>query len=141
MPPKSPARRKDNADVVEGEDPMVFLQNYQKYSRLIGVPIHQSVVKCLTNEEALPIDQIIVDEEHGALGPGGTRALMTALLGTAQGMKGGPYRPLKYLRFWRSNIEDEGVNAIVRNIQPDWLVREITSVHVLLERGSASWRR
>lgn len=114
MPPKSPTKRKDNADLAEGEDPMVFLQNYQKYCRLIGVPIHQSVVKCLTDEEALPIDQIIVDEDSGALGPGGTRALMTALLGTATCMRGGPYRLLKSLRFWRSNIEDEGVNAIVR---------------------------
>lgn len=28
--------------------------------------------------------QIVVDDEHGPLGPGGTRALMTAIMGTGQ---------------------------------------------------------
>lgn len=38
---------------------------------------------------------------------------MTAILGTGPGMKPGvPYKKLKSLRFWRSNVGDEGVNSI-----------------------------
>jgi len=47
------------------------------------------------------------------LGPGGTRALMTALMGAGPGMKGGPYKPLKFIRIWRSNIGDDGAASIV----------------------------
>jgi hypothetical protein len=38
---------------------------------------------------------------------------MTAVMGSAVGMKGGPYKLLKSLRIWRSGIGDEGTNAIV----------------------------
>jgi len=81
--------------------------------RLIGLPIHPAIIRCLNNEEAYPIDQIIIDEECGVLGPGGTRALMTAIMGSGPNMKGGPYKLLKHLRFWRSGVEDEGVNSVV----------------------------
>ena len=112
MPPKK-ATKKDGGEGVEGDDPAVFLQNYIKYARLIGLPVHQGVVKCLMDEEHYPIEQLVIDEEHGPLGPGGTRALTTAIMGSGPGMKTGPYRPLKSLRFWKSNVEDEGANSIV----------------------------
>jgi len=110
MPPKP--KKKDNNDGVIGEDPQIFLQNYKRYSNLIGVPIHPQIVRTLTDEEKYPVEQIIIDEENGPLGPGGTRALMTAMMGTAPSMNGIGYYLIKSLRFWRSNIQDEGVNSI-----------------------------
>ena len=56
--------------------------------------------------------QIIIDDEFGPIGPGGTRALMTAVMGSGPGMKGGPYKLLKSIRIWRSYIGDEGAAAI-----------------------------
>lgn len=39
---------------------------------------------------------------------------MTAVMGNGIGMKAvGPYTPLKFLRFWKANVGDEGTNAIV----------------------------
>ncbi len=46
------------------------------------------------------------------IGPGGTRALMCALMGNGPGMKGGPYKLLKHLRIWRGNVQDDGASAI-----------------------------
>ena len=86
-----------------------FLLSY----RLIGIPFHPTIVKTLNDEEKYPIEQFIIDEEFGSLGPGGTRALTTALMGSGPGMKGGPYKLIKSLRFWRTNVDDEGVNSIV----------------------------
>ena len=97
---------------VEGEDPGVLLQNYQKFCKTIGLSSHPGIAKSLTDEEKFPIKQIIIDDESGPLGPGGTRALMTAVMGGAPGMKGGPYKLLESLRFWRTNAGDDGVGAI-----------------------------
>ena len=41
---------------------------------------------------------------------------MTALMGGGQGMKGGPYKLLRSLRIWRSNIGDDGAASVVRSI-------------------------
>ena len=38
---------------------------------------------------------------------------MTALMGTGQGMKGGPYKLMKSLRFWNAGCNDDGAAAIV----------------------------
>lgn len=114
MPPKKiEAKPKVVGEEVEGEDPAVLLANYQKFSKSIGLPVHVGIVKALSDVEKLPIDQLIVDDEYGALGPGGTRALMTSILGTGPGMKGGPYKLLKSLRIWKSNVGDDGASAIV----------------------------
>ena len=114
MPPKkTEAKPKVVGEEVEGEDPAVLLANYQKFSKSIGLPVHVGIVKALSDVEKLPIDQLIVDDEYGALGPGGTRALMTSILGTGPGMKGGPYKLLKSLRIWKSNVGDDGASAIV----------------------------
>lgn len=80
--------------------------------RAVGVPINPLVGKILNDEEKYPIDQLIIDDEYGPLGPGGTRALMTAILGAGPGMKGGPYKLLKSIRLWRTNCGDDGANAI-----------------------------
>ena len=79
----------------------------------MGLPPHPSVVKTLSDSEKYPIEQIVVDDEQGLLNPGGCRALMTALLGVGPGMKEGPYRLLKALRIWHSNIGDDGAAAVV----------------------------
>ena len=72
------------------------------------------VTKNLNDEEKYPVEQLLIDDEFGTLGPGGTRALMTSIMGTGPGMKGGPYKLLKYIRLWRANCNDDGASAIVR---------------------------
>lgn len=62
--------------------------------------------------ETSPLIQMVVDDEYGPLGPGGTRALTTAIMGTGQDMRGGPYRPIKSLRLWRAKCGDEGARSI-----------------------------
>lgn len=37
---------------------------------------------------------------------------MTAIMGSGPGMKGGPYKLIKSIRIWRSNIADDGAAAI-----------------------------
>jgi hypothetical protein len=96
----------------DGTDPSVLLQNYQKFCKTIGLPAHPGVAKNLNDEEKWPVKQIVIDDESGPIGPGGTRALMTAVMGGAAGMKGGPYKLLECVRIWRSNAGDDGVGAI-----------------------------
>ena len=112
MPPKKAPGGAAGAEGVEGEDPMVLLSNYQKFCKLIGLPANTSVAKNLNDEEKYPVKQLVIDDEYGPLGPGGSRALMTAVMGTGPGMKGGPYKLLESLRFWRSNIGCDGTAAV-----------------------------
>lgn len=81
--------------------------------RSIGIPINVGITKNLNDEEKYPVEQLLIDDEFGTLGPGGTRALMTALMGNGTGMKGGPYKLLKYIRLWRTNCLDDGAAAVV----------------------------
>ena len=117
MGPKPAAKAGAGAEGVEGEDPATFLSNYQKFCKLIGLSANTGVAKNLNDEEKWPVKQIIIDDEFGPLGPGGTRALMTALMGSGPGMKGGPYKLLECVRIWRSNAGDEGVMAIAQVLQ------------------------
>ena len=127
MPPKK--EPKGPAVEVPGEDPGKLLASYQKYcrcgkapnmieplitDRLVGLPPHPSVVRTLGDTERYPVQQLVVDDEQGLLNPGGCRALMTTLLGVGPGMKEGPFRPLKSLRLWHSNIGDDGAASVVR---------------------------
>lgn len=82
--------------------------------RTSGLTSNPAVSKSLNDEEKWPVEQLVIDDEYGALGPGGTRALMTALMGSAPGMKGGPYKLLTSLRLWKTNIGDDGAASIVR---------------------------
>ena len=84
--------------------------------RSIGLPVSAIVTKNLNDEEKYPVTQLLIDDELGALGPGGTRALMTAIMGSGAGMKGGPYKLLTSIRMWRANASDDGTAAIVRQI-------------------------
>jgi hypothetical protein len=111
MPPK--AAKAAAGEAVEGEDPLVLLANYQKFCKSIGLPVNTIVSKNLNDEEKYPIQQLLIDDEFGPLGPGGTRALMTALMGSGPGMKGGPYKLMNSIRMWRANCNDDGVAAIV----------------------------
>ena len=76
------------------------------------------VAKNLNDEEKYPVHQLLIDDEFGPLGPGGTRALMTAVMGSGAGMKGGPYKLLNSLRMWRANCGDDGASSIVRFLLP-----------------------
>lgn len=112
MPPKK-KENKPKVEAIDGEDPAALLSNYQKFSKSVGLPVHLGIVKALNDEEKYPVEQLVIDEEFGTLGPGGTRALMTSILGAGPGMKGGPYKLLKSLRIWKSNVGDDGAAAIV----------------------------
>jgi hypothetical protein len=79
----------------------------------VGLPVNTIVTKNLNDEEKYPITQLLIDDEFGPLGPGGTRALMTAIMGSGPGMKGGPYKKLASIRMWRANTSDDGASAIV----------------------------
>jgi len=70
------------------------------------------VATICNDEEKFPVTQFVIDDEAGPIGPGGTRALMTSVMGTGPGMKGGPYKLLNSLRFWRTNVNDDGCAAI-----------------------------
>ena len=82
MPPKKKdgAKAANGGEAVEGEDPAVFLKNYTTFCKSAGLPVNSSIIKTLNDEEKYPIEQLVVDDECGPLGPGGTRALMTALM-------------------------------------------------------------
>lgn len=119
----------------EGEDPLVFLQNYQKYCKLIGIQANGNMAKQLTDEEKYPVTQLIFDEEFGPLGPGGTRAVMTALMPPTAppipGMKGGPYKLLQSIRIWKSNIGDDGAAAIAEVLRLGGADVKITYLELL----------
>lgn len=83
------------------------------WSRLIGQQPHPDIISGLASGEDGPAQQLIVDGAHSLLGPGGTRALATAMLGTGKGMKGPPYKLLKSLRLWAVNTGDDGAAAMV----------------------------
>ncbi len=69
MPPKK--ENKAGADgEVEGEDPMVMQSNYTKFCKSVGLAAHTGIVRALADEEKYPIEQLIVDDEFGLLGPG-----------------------------------------------------------------------
>lgn len=106
MPPKKEAPKGGAGGDVEGEDPAVVLSAYQKHCKFVGIPVCAAVAKCLSDDEKMPITQILIDDEYGPLGPGGTRALMTAV------MKPTPYKLLTSLRFWRTQIGDDGVSSV-----------------------------
>jgi len=99
-------------EAAEGEDPVLLGINYSKYSKLLSVPVNNTVMKACNDEENRPLTQLVIDDEYGQLGAGGTRALMASILGSGPGMKGGPYKLLTSLRLWKANIGDEGAQAV-----------------------------
>ena len=112
MGPKKDAPKAGGVEGEEGNDPALFLSNYQKLAKYHGLGVSAGVTKCLTDEEKSPMTQLLVDNTYDVLGSGGCRCLMTALLGQGQVVKGGPYKLINSIRLWRSNIGDDGVGAI-----------------------------
>lgn len=59
MGPKKADKRPANADGDDqGGDPLQFLQNYQRFSRLIGIPPNPRVVAQLQSDENQPLSQV-----------------------------------------------------------------------------------
>lgn len=134
MGPKKAPGGAAGGDEDNGEDPLLLLQTYQKLCRAIALPAHPQVVSQLSNEEKYPFKQIFVDDEMGPLGPGGTRALMTAVMG---GM-GGPgmrqtkiYTLLDSIRLWRTNAGDDGTAAIAEVLRLGGSECKITYLEIL----------
>jgi hypothetical protein len=106
-----------------GGNPAELKDNYVKMCKAIGIQANQKVIDAIvpaSEEDQADETQLIVDNELGPLGPGGTRALTCALLGGgperteswAAGLAPGPYYKLKTLRIWRCNIGDDGAVAV-----------------------------
>eukprot|EP01041_Mallomonas_annulata_P001121 gene1121-2181_t len=113
MPPKKKDNSKNAGEMKEGENPVIFCDNYVKFAKLIGLTPNPKIVFTLKEDvEKYPVEQLVIDDNEGPLGPGGTRALMTALMGNGPSMKGGPYKLLKSIRIWRSQIGDDGAASI-----------------------------
>jgi len=122
MPPKKKkdGGKKASAEPDPGEDPETFLSQYQKFCKLTAIPPSEQVLRTLTDEEKkeefLATNQLVLhpddprDPDAIRLGPGGIRAIATAILGTAPGMI--PYKGVKSMRVWWSNIGDDGACAI-----------------------------
>ena len=56
-------------------------------------------------------EQLVIDGEP-VLGPHGTRALCTALMGNAPGMSGRGLQDGQELRFWRMDCSDDGAACL-----------------------------
>ena len=63
-------------------------------------------------DQFMKTNQLVIDDEHGALGPHGTRALCTAIMGSAEGMSGAPCKLVKSVRIWRSDVNDDGAACL-----------------------------
>lgn len=55
---KKPAKGADGE--VQGEDPLQFLQNYQRFSKLIGIAPNNKIVAQLQSDENQPLAQVRV---------------------------------------------------------------------------------
>ena len=101
MPPK-----KKGGSAVDPDDPSMnpeaVVDNYKKYCKLAALQPHPKVLAQLGgDEEQLEVmmknEQLVVDGEP-SLGPHGTRALCTALMGNAPGMSGAVFKMAKNFR-------------------------------------------
>lgn len=117
MGPKKPPPKKDGkkgaagADGDEPVDPAAILQQYQKFSRTIGLTPHICVSRAF-EPDALESGDLFIDGSIGSFGPGGTRALLTSIMNMGPGMKGKPINIFSSLRFWKCNIGDDGANSV-----------------------------
>ena len=75
--------------------------------------------------------QLVIDDEFGPLGAGGTRALCTAIMGAVPGPGTipHPFKLINSLRLWRCNVGDDGAcslaevggdRSIVARRRRDW---------------------
>ena len=64
------------------------------------------------------VAQLNLDDSDFPLGPGGTRAICSAYLGSTGALcMGGPFKLLKTLRMWRCNIGDDGAAAVAEMLE------------------------
>ena len=115
MPPK-----KKGGSAIDPDDPSMnpeaVVDNYKKYCKLAALQPHPKVLAQLGgDEEQLEVmmknEQLVVDGEP-VLGPHGTRALCTALMGNAPGMSGAVFKMAKNFRFWRMDCGDDGAACL-----------------------------
>lgn len=69
-PKKDAPKASGGGEGEEGNDPAVFLSNYQKLSKFHGLPVSTGVNKCLTDEEKSPMTQLLIDNTYDVLGAG-----------------------------------------------------------------------
>jgi hypothetical protein len=122
MPPKAKGGKKEAKKAggagADGElHQQLLLSNYTRFAKLIGLVPNPRVVTQLQDDAVVPLTQLIVNDEFGPLGPGGVRALVTAILASGQDMKGEPYQWLKTLRMWRSRCGDEGSRCLAEMLR------------------------
>ena len=93
---------KKKAEAVDegGQDIEGLIANYKKACKAYGVPAEDEIIRMLTDEEN-PVGTAL--NVTANLGPAGTRALATGLLGHGKDMKGGAFKKFNCLRFWRCN--------------------------------------
>ena len=115
MPPK-----KKGGSAIDPDDPSMnpeaVVDNYKKYCKLAALTPHPKVLAQLGgDEEQLEVmmknEQLVIDGEP-ILGPHGTRALCTALMGNAPGMSGAVFKMCKNFRFWRMDCSDDGAACL-----------------------------
>ena len=115
MAKKKGGSKKAASGPVEGGDPSVLLSNYKAYCKAIGISPDSEVSALISGEREtdgpFPPVQICTDSK---LGPGGIRALTTAILGKNPVCTGGAYKLLTTLRFWRANAGDDGAEALAQ---------------------------
>lgn len=118
MPPKKKdGGKKANAEPDPGEDPEIFLSQYKKFCKMTAIPECEQITQAFSDEENPYAGQFVIhpnepmDPTEPRLGPGGARALATAIMGTGPGMTT-PFKSVKSLRIWWSNIGDEGCTPL-----------------------------
>ncbi|GMI46957.1 hypothetical protein TrCOL_g1164 [Triparma columacea] len=126
MPPKKKDGKKKAAKVDDrpGQQPEALLETYTAFCKKIGLPPNAEVIGSLSNEEnPNKGKQIIVGHNPKSgqppLGPGGCRALATAIMGIGPGMPKDPetgrsiiYEAIQEIRIWGANVGDDGAAAI-----------------------------
>jgi len=121
MPPKKDKKSKGPAIDEPGQDPESLKTKYSTFCKGIGLVPSPEVMGALTEGEDNPFvgRQIIIKPGAAPLGPGGCRALATAIMGIGAGMPRDPetgnpimYKQLQELRIWGGNIGDDGAASI-----------------------------
>ena len=115
MPPKKgkgPASDPDDASM----NPEAVVDNYKKYCKVQALTVHPKVLAQLGGgeeqlEQFMKTEQLVVDGEP-IMGPGGTRALCTALMGNGPGMSGAVFKMAKNFRFWRQACGCDGAACL-----------------------------
>ncbi len=131
---KKDTKTTDGAESGTGSDPTVLFRNYTKCCESIGITIDENVKKALTQNSDNPnaSTQLILlganpkvddgaendDGEESSpppmLGPGGCRALVSAILGECNDSNIAKYLGFRDMRILRSNIGDNGATALAR---------------------------